>query len=80
MKLFQKPATQMLLQFEGVFNIRSKVYVSPKLWYLRVNVIEAQDVEPHDRSQLPQAFVKAQVGKQILKTKLSPQKTINPVE
>ena len=40
--------------------------------YLRVNVIEAQDVEPSDRSQPPQAFVKVQVGKQILKTKLCP--------
>ncbi|MBA0713234.1 hypothetical protein Golax_012277 [Gossypium laxum] len=67
------------VQGEGVFNIRSKVYVSPKLWYLRVNVIEAQDVEPHDKSQLPQAFVKAQVGNQILKTKVCPQKTLNPM-
>ncbi|GMI79906.1 FT-interacting protein 1, multiple C2 domain and transmembrane region protein 1 [Hibiscus trionum] len=64
---------------EGVYNIRSKVYVSPKLWYLRVNVIEAHDLEPHDKSQLPQAFVKAQVGNQILKTKVCPQKTINPM-
>lgn len=63
---------------EGVFNIRSKVYVSPKLWYLRVNVIEAQDVEPHDRSQLPQVFLKAQVGNQILKTKTCPTRTTNP--
>ncbi|KAJ7976849.1 C2 domain-containing protein [Quillaja saponaria] len=63
---------------EGVFTIRSKVYVSPKLWYLRVNVIEAQDVEPQDRSQ-PQAFVKAQVGNQVLKTKLCPTKTTNPL-
>ncbi|KAJ4728953.1 C2 domain-containing protein [Melia azedarach] len=63
---------------EGVFNIRSKVYVSPKLWYLRVNVIEAQDVEPYDRSLSPQAFVKAQVGNQVLKTKLCPTKTTNP--
>ncbi|KAF5750686.1 C2 calcium/lipid-binding plant phosphoribosyltransferase family protein [Tripterygium wilfordii] len=64
---------------EGVFNIRSKVYVSPKLWYLRVNVIEAQDLESDDKSQLPQAFVKAQVGNQILKTKLCPTRTINPM-
>lgn len=63
---------------EGVFSIRSKVYVSPKLWYLRVNVIEAQDVEPHDKSQPPQVFVKAQVGNQILKTKLCPTRTANP--
>ncbi|WZZ37838.1 hypothetical protein YC2023_034097 [Brassica napus] len=40
--------------------------------YLRVNVIGAQDFEPSDRSQPPQAFVKVQVGKQILKTKLCP--------
>ncbi|KAL9419882.1 hypothetical protein AB3S75_037612 [Citrus x aurantiifolia] len=64
---------------EGVFNIRSKVYVSPKLWYLRVNVIEAQDVEPLDKSQLPQAFVEAQVGNQVLKTKLCPTRTTNPL-
>ncbi|CAM8910566.1 hypothetical protein QQ045_032241 [Rhodiola kirilowii] len=63
---------------EGVYNIRSKVYVSPKLWYIRVNVIEAQDLEPHDKSQIPQAFVKVQLGQQILKTKVSPTKTTNP--
>lgn len=66
------------VQGEGIFSVRSKVYVSPKLWYLRVNVIEAQDVESVDKTQLPQVFVKAQVGNQILKTKLSPTKTINP--
>ncbi|GAU45780.1 hypothetical protein TSUD_24440 [Trifolium subterraneum] len=64
---------------EGVYNIRSKVYVNPKLWYLRVNVIEAQDVESHDKSQPPQVFVKAQVGQQVLKTKLCPTKTPNPM-
>ncbi|KAK4432157.1 FT-interacting protein 1 [Sesamum alatum] len=63
---------------EGVFSVRSKVYVSPKLWYLRVNVIEAQDVESEDKSQLPQVLVKAQVGNQILKTKLCPTRTANP--
>ncbi|CAK9181593.1 unnamed protein product [Ilex paraguariensis] len=63
---------------EGVFSVRSKVYVSPKLWYLRVNVIEAQDVESHDKSQPPQVFVKAHVGNQILKTKTCPIRTTNP--
>ncbi|KAK6127338.1 LOW QUALITY PROTEIN: hypothetical protein DH2020_038909 [Rehmannia glutinosa] len=58
--------------------VRSKVYVSPKLWYLRVNVIEAQDIESEDKSQLPQVFVKAQVGNQILKTRLCPNRTTNP--
>ncbi|XP_027366981.1 FT-interacting protein 1 [Abrus precatorius] len=64
---------------DGVYNIRSKVYVNPKLWYLRVNVIEAQDVEPLDKSQPPQVFVKGQVGQQVLKTKLCPTKTPNPM-
>lgn len=63
---------------EGVYSIRSKVYVSPKLWYLRVNLIEAQDVEPNDKTQVPQVYVKAQVGNQILKTKVCPVKTANP--
>ncbi|KAK4767203.1 hypothetical protein SAY87_024129 [Trapa incisa] len=67
-----------MVQGEGVYSIRSKVYVSPKLWYLRVNVIEAQDVEPSDKAQPPQAFVKAQVGNQILKTKVCPNRTNNP--
>lgn len=55
---------------EGVFSVRSKVYVSPKLWYIRLNVIEAQDVEWEDKSQPSQVLVKAQVGNQMLKTKI----------
>ncbi|KAI4372862.1 hypothetical protein MLD38_011045 [Melastoma candidum] len=63
---------------EGIVNIRSKVYMSPKLWYLRVNVIEAQDVMPNDRSRLPQVSVKVQVGSQVLRTKICPTPTVNP--
>ncbi|KAJ8565658.1 hypothetical protein K7X08_008234 [Anisodus acutangulus] len=64
---------------EGVMSVRSKVYVSPKLWYLRVNVIEAQDIIPNDQSRLPEVFVKAQVGNQVLKTDISPARTANPM-
>lgn len=64
---------------EGVFNVRSKVYVSPKLWYLRVNVIEAQDIIPNDRSRLPEVFVKVQVGNQVLRTRICPNRTANPM-
>ncbi|EEF49182.1 FT-interacting protein 1 [Ricinus communis] len=64
---------------EGVLSIRSKVYVSPKLWYLRVNVIEAQDIVPNDRGRIPEVFVKVQVGNQILKTKVNPIRTANPL-
>ncbi|XP_027351462.1 FT-interacting protein 1-like [Abrus precatorius] len=63
---------------EGVFNIRSKVYVSPKLWYLRVNVIEAQDVIPGDRNRLPEVSVKAQVGCQMMRTKICSTRTTTP--
>ncbi|KAG7036571.1 FT-interacting protein 1, partial [Cucurbita argyrosperma subsp. argyrosperma] len=63
---------------EGVHNVRSKVYVSPKLWYLRLTVIEAQDVIPTDRNHVPDVFVKAQVGNQILRTKNSSTSTANP--
>ncbi|KAK4793127.1 hypothetical protein SAY86_023562 [Trapa natans] len=64
---------------EGVFSVRSKVYVSPKLWYLRVQVIEAQDVVPNDRTRLPEVFAKAQVGGQVIRTRPSPTPTTNPV-
>ncbi|WCJ26389.1 C2 calcium/lipid-binding plant phosphoribosyltransferase family protein [Euphorbia peplus] len=64
---------------EGVLSVRSKVYVSPKLWYLRVNVIEAQDVVSNDRSRIPEVFVKVQVGNQVLKTKTYPTRTTNPL-
>lgn len=63
---------------EGIFNVRSKVYVSPKLWYLRVNIIEAHDVIPSDRNRLPDAFVKAQVGNQVLRTKICAHPTTTP--
>ncbi|XP_058207062.1 FT-interacting protein 1-like [Rhododendron vialii] len=72
-------ADAAFVQGEGVSSIRSKVYISPKLWYLRVNVIEAQDVVPIDKSRMPEVFVKAQVGNQVLKTKICPTPTMNPL-
>nr|KYP64424.1 Multiple C2 and transmembrane domain-containing protein 2 [Cajanus cajan] len=49
--------------------IRSKVYMSPRLWYVRVKVIEAQDLVSSDKSKVPDAYVKVQIGNQIMKTK-----------
>lgn len=72
-------ADAAFVQGEGVSSIRSKVYISPKLWYLRVNVIEAQDVVPNDKSRMPEVFVKARVGNQVLKTKICPTPTMNPL-
>ncbi|XP_054811250.1 FT-interacting protein 3 [Prosopis cineraria] len=64
---------------EAVANIRSKVYLSPKLWYVRVNVIEAQDLVPNDKTRYPEVLVKVNLGNQFLRTRISPSKTINPM-
>ncbi|XP_057456229.1 multiple C2 domain and transmembrane region protein 5 [Lotus japonicus] len=64
---------------EAVANIRSKVYLSPKLWYLRVNVIEAQDLVPGDKTRYPEVFAKVHLGNQVLRTRTSQSKTINPI-
>ncbi|XP_030502988.2 multiple C2 domain and transmembrane region protein 7 [Cannabis sativa] len=57
--------------------IRSKVYHSPRLWYVRVNVIEAHDLIPTERNRFPDAYVKVQIGHQVLKTKPFQARTLN---
>uniref|UniRef100_A0A5B7B112 C2 domain-containing protein n=1 Tax=Davidia involucrata TaxID=16924 RepID=A0A5B7B112_DAVIN len=64
---------------ENIRNIRGKVYLSPKLWYVRVNVIECQDLLPSDKSRAPEVFVKVILGNQALKTKVSQVKSVNPM-
>ncbi|KAL9234467.1 hypothetical protein vseg_009337 [Gypsophila vaccaria] len=49
--------------------IRAKVYHSPRLWYLRVNIIEAQDLITSDKGRFPDVYIKAQLGFQTLRTK-----------
>ncbi|KAL0428889.1 UNVERIFIED_CONTAM: FT-interacting protein 3 [Sesamum radiatum] len=58
-------------------HIRSKVYHSPRLWYVRVNVIEAQDLVVAEKNRFPNVHVKAQIGNQILKTKPVQSQTMN---
>lgn len=50
-------------------NSRSKVYQSPKLWYLRSTVIEAQDIAPIIPSKESSLQIKVQLGFQVQKTK-----------
>lgn len=51
---------------------RAKVYLSPKLWYLRVTVIQTQDLQlgsaPEPKVRSPELYVKAQLGAQAFKT------------
>ncbi|KAJ6799941.1 FT-interacting protein 1-like [Iris pallida] len=60
-------------------NIRSKVYLTPKLWYVRVNVIEAQDLIPSDKGRFPEVFVKVMLGNQALRTRVSQVRGPNPM-
>ncbi|KAL1219167.1 Multiple C2 domain and transmembrane region protein 8 [Cardamine amara subsp. amara] len=58
-------------------SLRSKVYHSPRLWYLRVKVIEAQDlVLVPDRTRPPNPYVKIRLSNQVVRTKSS--QSLNP--
>lgn len=57
--------------------VRAKVYHAPRLWYLRVNVIEVQDLVVTDRNRFPIVHIKAQIGNQVLKTKAVQAQTMN---
>jgi Plant phosphoribosyltransferase C-terminal/C2 domain len=52
-------------------HIRSKVYHAPRLWYVRVNIIEAHDIIIHDKTRFPDVYVKAQIGNQFMRTRPS---------
>ncbi|CAK9146990.1 unnamed protein product [Ilex paraguariensis] len=58
-------------------HIRSKVYHSPRLWYVRVNVIEVQDLIVAEKTRFPDVYIKAQIGNQVLKTRPVQTRTMN---
>ncbi|CAL1409929.1 unnamed protein product [Linum trigynum] len=60
-------------------NTRGKVYFSPKLYYLRVQVIEAQDLVPHDKGRVPDACVKVVLSNQVRATRPSQMRSVNPI-
>ncbi|KAF5806500.1 putative C2 domain, phosphoribosyltransferase, C2 domain superfamily [Helianthus annuus] len=59
-------------------NTRSNVYFSPKLFYLRIHVIEAQDLIPVDRSRQPEFYVKITLRNQLRTTRTSQGRGLNP--
>lgn len=64
----------------GIYgHTRGKVYHSPKLWYVRVFIIEAQDLLVSDKGRFPDAYVRVQIGNQVFKTKPVQARTMNPV-
>ncbi|KAG6524873.1 FT-interacting protein 3-like [Zingiber officinale] len=54
---------------DALATTRSKVYFSPKLIYLRVQAIEAQDLVPADKSRPPNMILKIQLGGQVRRTR-----------
>ncbi|XP_042511949.1 FT-interacting protein 7 [Macadamia integrifolia] len=54
---------------------RAKVYLSPKLWYLRLTVIQTQDLQlasaTEPKARGPELYVRAQLGAQLFKTSRS---------
>lgn len=58
---------------------RSKVYMSPKLWYLRAIVIEAQDLQTTEKSRYPETSVRLQMGFQNPRTRAARNRTTSPV-
>ncbi|KAH7277996.1 hypothetical protein KP509_38G019300 [Ceratopteris richardii] len=58
---------------------RSKVYLSPKLWYVRVTVIEAQDLQASGTPyRLPEVSVKIQSGFQIVRSRVAKRRSASP--
>ncbi|KAG9444074.1 hypothetical protein H6P81_015414 [Aristolochia fimbriata] len=65
---------------EAVAHTRSGVYHSPKLFYLRLHIIEAQDLVPSDKTRPPDTLVKVELTpNQVRVTRPSPVRTHNPV-
>lgn len=51
-------------------HIRCKQYAVPRLWYVRVNVVEARDVVFADKTRAAgQLFVRSRISTQVLRTK-----------
>ncbi|KAI3826918.1 hypothetical protein L1987_00978 [Smallanthus sonchifolius] len=58
---------------DGIANIRSKVYLSPRLWYVRVHVIEAQELHNNSNSnsnRQTEVLVKGTVMNMVVKTRV----------
>ncbi|XAR57489.1 hypothetical protein NMG60_11025651 [Bertholletia excelsa] len=61
-------------------NTRSKVYFSPKLYYLRVQLIEAQDLVPPEKGRVPEVVARVQLGNQTrMPRPFPPQRSLNPI-
>ncbi|KAH7443699.1 hypothetical protein KP509_02G047000 [Ceratopteris richardii] len=60
-----------------LLHTRSKVYLSPKLWYLRVSVLEAQDLKSTEKGRFAELSLRVQLGFQMLRTRPSRSRATN---
>ncbi|XP_076899603.1 FT-interacting protein 3-like [Bidens hawaiensis] len=58
---------------------QSNVYLLPRLWYVRVNVIAGKDLMPSDTTRHPEIFVKATHGNQAMQTRKSMNRSKDPL-
>ncbi|KAL8485917.1 hypothetical protein ACS0TY_027994 [Phlomoides rotata] len=63
---------------DNINTTRSKVYYTPKLCYLRVHVIAAQDLVSSEKSRPPDPIVRVEVGGQGRTTRAALSKGTNP--
>ncbi|CAJ2650795.1 unnamed protein product [Trifolium pratense] len=63
---------------DAIAYTRSKVYMSPTLWYLRVNVIQAQDLLLRFPPESSEIFVQADLGTLRTRTCFSKNKSAKP--
>ena len=61
-----------IVHSDRVASLQSKVYLSPKPWYIRFNVIETQYLQMSDKGIFHEVCVKVQLGFQIAKNKSFP--------
>lgn len=54
-----------------VINTRPKVYIAPRLCYVRVTIVSGHDLIPTDRKRTPSVYVTATLGQVALKTGVS---------
>lgn len=63
---------------DSVAYTRSKIYISPTMWYLRVNVIQAQDLLLRFKPDHTEIFVQVGLGYRRQRTSFSKKKDPNP--
>lgn len=62
----------------NILNTRSQIYLSPRIWCLRVNLIQAQHLLFEDRTENSEIFVQATLGSLTFKSKLVKNNKGNP--